>query len=140
VRQAFDYVIVQVVPRVERDERLNLGAILFCPGAGYLGCLLASDEVELRLGPLANELDLPAVRRQLAAIRAVCAGEPSAGPIARLSRSERFHWLSAPRSTVVQPSVAHAGLCEDPGLALARVFEAEVARPSPEPPPVSSPA
>ncbi len=133
MRQAFDYVIVQLVPRVERDERLNLGAILFCPGAGYLGCLLAGDEVErdLRASSLARQLDLPAVRRQLEAIRAVCAGAPSAGPIARLSRSERFHWLSAPRSTVVQPSAAHAGLCEDPALALARVFEAEVARSSP---------
>jgi hypothetical protein len=140
VRRAFDYVIVQVVPRVERDERLNLGAILFCPGAGFLGCLLAGDEIESRLGPLASGLDLPAVHRQLEAIRAVCAGEPSAGPIARLSRSERFHWLSAPRSTVVQPSVAHAGLCEDPALALVRVFEAEVARSSSAWPAASSPA
>jgi hypothetical protein len=135
VRQAFDYVIVQLVPRVERGERLNLGAIVFCPSAGYLGCLMAGDELELELElrafPLANALDLPAVRRQLEAIRAVCAGAPTAGPIARLSRSERFHWLSAPRSTVVQPSAAHAGLCDDPALALARVFEAEVARSSP---------
>lgn len=125
-RRAFDYVIVQLVPRVDRDERLNAGVILFCPAAGYLGCHLAMDEVRLRT--LAPDLDLAAVSRQLAGIRAICAGDASAGPIARMSPSERFHWLSAPRSTVVQPSPAHAGLCDDPAAALDRVFRLSVER------------
>ncbi|HEY5088462.1 MAG TPA: DUF3037 domain-containing protein, partial [Polyangia bacterium] len=101
---AFDYVIVQVVPRVDRDERMNAGVVLFSPSASYLGCEIALDESRLRA--LAPEIDLPAVTRQLDAIRALCAGDPAAGPIAQLSVSERFHWLSAPRSTVVQPSAA----------------------------------
>jgi hypothetical protein len=115
-RRAFDYVVVQVVPRVERDERLNAGVILFCPAAGFLGCRVALDGERLRA--LAPDLDLAGVARQMEAIQAVAAGERSAGPIAALSASERFHWLSAPRSTVVQPSAPHAGLCDDPQAAL----------------------
>jgi hypothetical protein len=120
-RRAFDYAIVQVVPRVERDERLNVGVILFCPAADYLGCRFALDEARLRA--LAPDLDIGAVARQLEAIRAVVAGDASAGPIAGLSASERFHWLSAARSTVVQPAAAHAGLSEDPETALQRIFD-----------------
>jgi hypothetical protein len=128
-RHAFDYVIVQVVPRVDRDERMNAGVVVFSPSADYLGCAIALDESRLRA--LAPEIDLPAVARQLDAIRAVCAGDPGAGPIARLSASERFHWLSAPRSTVVQPSAQHTGLCGDPAAALDRLFRAAVAVPAP---------
>jgi Protein of unknown function (DUF3037) len=123
-RRAFDYVVVQVVPRVDRDERLNVGAVVFCPAAAWLGCRLALDEARLRA--LAPDVDVAAVARQLDAIGAVCAGDADAGPIARLSASERFHWLSAPRSTVVQPSAAHAGVCDDPAVALDQVFRAAV--------------
>lgn len=126
---AFDYVIVQVVPRVDRDERMNAGVILFAPAAAYLGCAVELDES--RLLALAPEVDLPAVNRQLDAIRAVCAGDPGAGPIAQLSISERYHWLSAPRSTVVQPSAPHTGLCADPSAALDRLFRSAVAVPPP---------
>ena len=136
MRQPFDYVMVQVVPRVERDERLNVCVILFCPTAGYLGCLISGGDVADRLRPFAGPfaggpgaLDLPAVERQLAAIRTVCAGAPGSGPIGRLGISERFHWLASPRSTVVQTSPAHVGLCEDPASALARLFEAQVELP-----------
>lgn len=124
-RRAFDYVVVQVVPRIDRDERLNAGVVLFCPAAGFLGSRVRLDPERLRA--LAPGVDLAGVARQLEAIRAVAAGEPGAGPIAALSPSERFHWLSAPRSTIVQPSVAHAGLCEDPAAALERLFAAAVA-------------
>jgi hypothetical protein len=127
-RLAFDYVIVQVVPRVDRDERLNAGVVLFCPAAAYLGCRIALDEQRARA--LAPGVDLAAVGAQLDAIRAVCAGDAAAGPIARLTPSERFHWLSTPRSTVVQPSAPHAGLCEDPATALARLFASAVAPPA----------
>jgi hypothetical protein len=121
---AFDYTVLQVVPRVDRDERMNAGVILFCPAAAFLGCRIALDAVRLRA--LAPDVDVDAVTAQLEAVRAVCAGDPGAGPIARLSPSERFHWLSTPRSTVVQPSPPHAGLCEDPAAALDRLFAAAV--------------
>ncbi|HSY41586.1 MAG TPA: DUF3037 domain-containing protein [Polyangia bacterium] len=124
-RRAFDYVIVQVVPRVDRDERLNVGVILFCPTAGYLGCRIALDEERLRA--LAPDVDLAALESQLEAVRAVAAGAPSAGPIASLPPSERFHWLSAPRSTIVQPTSPHAGLCDDPAAALEHLFQTVVA-------------
>jgi hypothetical protein len=123
---AFDYTIVQVVPRVDRDERINAGVILFCPAAAFLGCRIGLDERRLRA--LAPDVDVAAVNAQLDAIRAICAGDAGAGPIARLSPSERFHWLSTPRSTVVQPSPPHAGLCDDPAAALDRLFTAVVAR------------
>ncbi len=127
-RLAFDYAVVQVVPRVDRDERLNAGVILFCPAAAFVGCRIALDEARLRA--LAPEVDVAAVASQLDAIRAVCAGDLTAGPIARLSPSERFHWLSTPRSTVVQPSVPHAGLTDDPSAALERLFHSAVAAPA----------
>ena len=124
-RRAFDYVVVQVVPRIERDERLNAGVILFCPTAAFLGCRIRLDAGRLRA--LAPEIDLAGVERQLEAVRAVVEGDRQAGPIAAMSPSERFHWLSAPRSTMVQPSVPHAGLCDDPQAALDHLFGAAVA-------------
>jgi hypothetical protein len=123
-RRAFDYVIVQVVPRVDRDERVNAGVLLFCPAAGYLGYRFAADVARWRA--LAPDVDVGAVERQLDAIRAVVDGDAEAGEIARLSPSERFHWLSAPRSTVVQPSAGHAGVCDDPEATLERIFKATV--------------
>jgi hypothetical protein len=123
-RLAFDYTILQVVPRIERDERINAGVILFCPAAAFLGGRVALDATILRA--LAPDADVAAITAQLEAVRALCAGDPAAGPIARLSPSERFHWLSTPRSTVVQPSAPHAGLCDDPAAALDRLFAATV--------------
>jgi hypothetical protein len=126
-RRAFDYVIVQVVPRVERDERVNAGVIVFCPTAGYLGARLVTDRAaEARWRALAPELDVEGVWRQLEAIRAVASGDADAGPIAALSISERFHWLSAPRSTIVQTSAGHVGVCADPAKALDHLFAAQV--------------
>jgi hypothetical protein len=124
-RRAFDYVIVQVVPRVDRDERLNAGVILFCPTARYLGCRIALDEQRLRA--LAPDIDLAALAAQLDAVEAIVAGDRAAGPIAGLPSSERFHWLSAPRSTMVQPTAPHAGLCHDPAAALDHLFKTAVA-------------
>jgi hypothetical protein len=122
--RAFDYVLVQVVPRVDRDERVNVGVVVFCPAAAWLGFRYALDEARLRA--LAPQLDVAAVAHQLEAIRAICEGAPDAGPVAALSPSERFHWLAAPRSTVVQPSAGHAGLCHTPESALERVFRDSV--------------
>ncbi len=125
---AFDYSIVQIVPRIDRDERINAGVILYCPAAAFLGCRVALDPDRLRA--IAPDADIAAVSAQLDAVRAVCAGDPAAGPTAGLSPSERFHWLSTPRSTVVQPSAPHAGLSADPADALERLFAAAVPVPS----------
>lgn len=129
-RRAFDYVIVQVVPRVERDERVNAGVIVFCPTAGYLGARIVSDRAaaEARWRALAPgvEMDVEGVWQQLEAIRAIAGGDAGAGPIAALSISERFHWLSAARSTIVQTSVGHAGVCADPAAALDHLFATQV--------------
>jgi hypothetical protein len=105
----YDYAIVRVVPRVERGEFLNVGVILSCSATGYLSARIEVDEA--RLLALSPTLDLTAVALGLAAIPAICAGGVAAGPIGQLPTRERFHWLVAPRSTVIQTSPVHTGRC-----------------------------
>jgi hypothetical protein len=124
---AFSYAVLRLVPRVERGERVNVGVIVFCRPRGYLGARTALDE--RRLAALWPELDAGVVRPQLEAIERIAAGDPAAGPIARLDETARFHWLVAPSSTMVQPSPVHTGICEDPAAQLDRLFEALVAAP-----------
>jgi hypothetical protein len=121
---AYDYAILRAVPRVERGERINVGVVLSCPTRGFLDCATHLDAARLRaLDPRA---DVEGLARQLAAVEAVCRGRRDAGPIAALPRSERFHWIVSPRSTVLQASHVHAGRCDDPALALAHLVEALV--------------
>jgi len=115
-REAFQYALLRVVPDVARGECLNAGVVLFCRRLRFLEARVHLDE--RRLEALAPGFDAAAVRAQLAALAAVAAGDPAAGPVARLDQSERFHWLVAPSSTVVQPSPVHTGLCTDPALEL----------------------
>jgi hypothetical protein len=115
-RSAFQYAIVRVLPRVERGECLNVGVILLCRERRFLGARMALDE--RRLAGFAPDLDAASLRPHLDAIERVAAGDPSAGPIARLGQAERFHWLVAPASTIIQPSEVHTGLCEDPAAEL----------------------
>jgi hypothetical protein len=122
---AFDYAIVRVVPRVEREEFVNAGVILHAPGARFLGCEVALDAARLRA--LAPDLDPAQVCRHLDAFRAICAGDRAAGPIAALPAAERFHWLVAPRSTVIQTSPVHGGVADDPAAALRDLFARRVA-------------
>ncbi len=103
----YDYAVVRVVPRVERGEFVNVGAIVSSDALGYLAARFAVDEGRLRA--LDPGIDLSAVRGALAAISAVCAGGPAAGAIGRLPLRERFHWLVAPRSTIIQTSAVHTG-------------------------------
>jgi hypothetical protein len=124
---AFDYVVIRIVPRVERGEFVNVGVILFSPVRTFLGCAIAIDPGRLRALANGVDLDVEAVTRHLGGLRAICAGEPAGGPIAQLSPSERFHWLSAPRSTVIQTSPVHPGLTEDPAATLAHLFQTLVA-------------
>lgn len=121
---SFDYAVVRVVPDVERGECVNVGVILFCRTRNFLGLRTALDPARLRA--LAPGLDVAEVERELDHLVMIAEGNHEAGPIARLSRSERFHWLVAPRSTVIQTSAAHTGLCDDPEAALSRLLETMV--------------
>jgi Protein of unknown function (DUF3037) len=115
-RNAFQYSIVRVLPRVERGECLNVGVVLLCRPRRYLAARIALDE--RRLTAFAPDLDPATIRPHLAAIERVAAGDPDAGPIARLGQAERFHWLVAPSSTMIQASEVHTGLCDDPAAEL----------------------
>ena len=124
----YSYAVVRVVPRPERGEFLNVGVILFARTARFLAARIAIDHA--RLCAFAPDLDLTAVERHLAAFVAVCDGTPDGGPIAALSPSERFHWLTAPRSAVIQISPVHTGHTDNPQTALDNHFNALVAPPS----------
>jgi hypothetical protein len=124
---SFDYAIVRVVPRVEREEFVNAGVILFCLERDFLAARVELDRSRLRA--LAPDADLSVVEEHLAAIPLVAAGGEGSGPIGRLSRRERFHWLVAPRSTIIQVSPVHSGLCDDPATALERLVARMVRRP-----------
>jgi hypothetical protein len=115
-RNAFQYAIVRLMPRVERGESLNVGVILLCRPRRYLGARMALDEG--RLAAFAPDLDPASIRPHLEAIERIAAGDPAAGAIARLGQPERFHWLVAPSSTIIQPSEVHSGLCDDPATEL----------------------
>ncbi|HUN83060.1 MAG TPA: DUF3037 domain-containing protein [Terracidiphilus sp.] len=111
VPASFDYAVLRVVPRVEREEFLNAGMIVFCPEKRYLAARIRLDAA--RLKALWPEVDAGLVAEHLAVIPRICAGEPDAGPIAALSQRERFHWLVSPRSTMIQPSPVHTGVCDE---------------------------
>lgn len=115
-RSPYQYAIVRVVPRVERGESLNVGVVLLCRSKAYIGAEVALDEARLRA--IAPEVDTATIRRHLQAIERIARGDPSSGPIARLSVAERFHWLVAPASTIIQPSPVHTGLTDDPAVEL----------------------
>ncbi|MEA2641517.1 MAG: hypothetical protein QOF51_2911 [Chloroflexota bacterium] len=124
---SFDYAVIRVVPLVEREEFVNAGVILFCRTRRYLAARIALDRD--RLAALAPWLDLAEVERQLALIPLICQGDAAGGPIAELPISERFHWLVAPRSTVIETSPVHTGLSEDPETTLAHLVDTVVRTP-----------
>lgn len=126
-REVFHYAVVKVVPAVERGECFNAAVILLCRARQFLA---ARSWLDRRcLAALAPECDAALLERYLDAIERIAAGEPEAGPIARLAPAERFHWLVSPSSTVLQPSPVHSGLCEDPAATLDRLFATMVLRP-----------
>ena len=125
----FAYAILRVVPSVERGERLNVGVVLFCRQRGFLGARVAVDVERVRA--IAPDVDCQALVAHLRGLAAVAEGDPGAGPIASMDQSDRFGWLAAPSSTIVQPSEVHTGLCEDPGVTLDALFERLVAVPAP---------
>ena len=125
-RSPFQYAALQIVPRVERGERVNAGVVLFCRPLRFLGARTQLDEA--LLGALSPNCDPAAVREQLRVMELIAAGDPAAGAIAALPPSERFHWLVAPASTIVQPGPVHTGLTADPAVELDHLFAKLVER------------
>ena len=127
-RRPFSYAILRVVPRVERGECFNAGVVLFCRQLGFLGVKVGLDE--RRLAALAPDASAVDVQAHLDALVRVAAGDPQGEAIAALPASERFGWLVAPSSTIIQPSAVHTGLSEDPQATLDALF-AELVEPLP---------
>ncbi|NNE70814.1 MAG: DUF3037 domain-containing protein [Rhodothermales bacterium] len=120
----YDYAVIRLVPQVERDEFVNVGVILCCPAQNFAEARIHLDEA--RILALYPKLDLDSIRTHLEAIPRICAGDPASGPIAKLSQRERFLMLVAPRSTVIQPSPVHTGICQSPAATLDRLMESQV--------------
>ncbi len=118
---SYDYAIIRLVPCVERGEAINVGVILFCRTRRFLGVSVHLDETRLR--SFAPDLDIANVQRHLDHLVKVCYGKEGSGPIGQLSQSERFHWLVSPRSTIIQPSPVHVGLCNDPETMLQHLLK-----------------
>ena len=121
---SYDYAVIRVVPRVERQEFLNAGVILWCQEQDLLEARVELDEPRLRTFDAAVDLD--AVRRHLASFSIICAGGNHAGPIGKLPKRERFDWLVAPRSTIIQTSSVHSVRCQDVSLILERLLDTMV--------------
>ena len=120
-KHLFEYAVIRVIPRVEREEFLNVGVILYCPTQDFLQT--AFDLNEERLRAFAADLKSAEIEEHLLAFEQICAGGEQAGAIGKLPLGERFRWLTAPRSTVVQTSPVHTGLTKDPSDTLARLLE-----------------
>lgn len=127
MRCTYDYAVIRVVPRVEREEFVNAGVIVSCPEKSFLEARVELDEARLRA--LDPAVDMDAIRAHLETIPRIAAGGPDAGPIGRLAPRERFHWLVAARSTVIQVSPAHSGRCADPAALLEHLMATMVRPP-----------
>jgi Protein of unknown function (DUF3037) len=126
-RHSFNYAVVRVVPHIEREEFMNVGVILSCQAFNFLNAAFEVDEK--RLAAFAPRLDVSELQSHLEAIRLVCEGGDRGGHIGHLPRRARFDWLVAPRSTIVQTSAVHAGLCSDPRQTLEHLLRKIVSVP-----------
>ncbi len=117
----YDYAVIRVVPRVEREEFVNVGVVVSCPVLDFLDAAVEVDPT--RIAALDPTLDIDMLRRQLASIPRICRGGADSGPIGQLSPRERFRWMTAPRSTIIQFSPAHTGFCEDPHALIERLMD-----------------
>ncbi len=120
-RKAYNYAVIRIVPRVERDEFLNAAVILFSPQNKFLGVKTSVHEDKLRT--LWPESPVDEIRNHIAAVQKICNGDPAAGPIAKLSPSERFQWLTSPRSTMIQVSPVRTGVTDDPERTLGQLAD-----------------
>jgi hypothetical protein len=122
-RVAFEYALLRVVPRVERGECLNVGVLLICRAHRFLQARVAFDGARLlAFAPYLDDDSLSQIERQVALVPRIASGDPDAGPIAALEIGERWHWLTAPASTIVQPGPVHTGLLTDPAATLDHLF------------------
>ena len=125
-RSPFSYAVLRIVPDIEREEFLNAGLVLFCRSRRYLRARTSLDSDRLRaLRPTA---DVDGLEAQLALIEHIASGEVASGPLAGMSQSERFHWLTTPRSTAVQPGPIHGGMAEDPDTTFEHLYSTLVDR------------
>jgi len=115
-QHSFEYAVIRVVPKVEREEFMNVGVIIYCQSLAYLDASFSLDVERLRA--LSPGLEMTEIKKHLAAFCEICKGGPHAGPIGRLDMGSRFRWLTATRSTVLQCSKVHPGLSSDPGATL----------------------
>lgn len=120
----YEYAIIRVVPRVEREEFANIGVILYCPSQGFLQTIIELNEP--RLSAFSSSLDLEELKQYLAALERICKGGSEGGTIGSLPLSSRFRWLTATRSTVIQSSKVHSGFCKDPSETLMKLFDQQV--------------
>ena len=117
----FEYAIIRIVPKVEREEFLNVGVILYCKKPAFLQTKITLNEI--RLLAVAPDIDIAEIKSHLTAFEQIIAGDSAAGPIAALDIASRFRWLTAKRSTMLQTSVVHPGLCKDPAATLAHLHQ-----------------
>ncbi len=120
-KQLFEYAVIRVVPRVEREEFMNVGVILYARDQQFLQMLYRVDVK--KLAAFSENLDISEVEEHLLSIERICKGGPGSGPIGQMDMASRFRWLTATRSTVVQPSKVHPGFCNNPQEALQQLFE-----------------
>jgi hypothetical protein len=121
VSTVYEYAVLRVIPSIERGESINVGVMVYCRALDFLGCRTLLDEPRLRA--LSPSLDVEGVRSALGAVEAVCRGGEQAGQAASEAPGRRFRWLTAPRSTIVQPGPVHPGLTSDPAAELSRLLD-----------------
>ena len=120
----YDYVVIRVVPKVEREEFINAGVILSCKEKKFLQAQISLDEDKLKL--LNKDIDMDMIKTHLTAIEAIAAGSENAGPIGKLTQMERFQWLTSPKSTIIQTSAVHSGYCKNPSDTLEHLVKTMV--------------
>ncbi len=120
-KHLYEYAVIRLVPRVEREEFINIGVILYCPGKKFLQARTHIDCERTRAFGVGT--DFVELNRYLTSLKLICAGGEASGPIGRLPVASRFRWLTSARSTILQPSKVHSGFCEQPEDSLARLFE-----------------
>lgn|SRR5690606_38530583 len=121
----YEYAVIRLVPRVERGEFINVGVVLYCPGSAFLDMRYMLDPVRIR-AVCRDETDIPGLEEYLKAHRGICLGTATQSPIATLPMQERFRWLAATRSTVIQLSPVHIGYCRDPETTLRHLMQQQV--------------
>ena len=118
--QLFEYAVIRIVPKIEREEFLNVGVILYCAKQKFLQTLYSLNEERLRI--FCTDIDKQELLKNLQAFERICLGGNDAGPIGRLGTAERFRWLTATRSTILQTSKVHPGFCTNPQETLTRLY------------------